>query len=298
MALDAFALLNQGAIRRFSSRPRPRPRGVMGAPAAGQRRPRDPGRVRLRVARLDEDRALGAALDATLRRLPGVSAVRVATGAASVVVEHDPAAIDVAAITGPPPAPADAAPLARRRRARRGRRVPRRSTGRARGCSSRCRSGQGSRSWPTPSSSATAVPVFARAWDAAGRRRKLNVDLLDALAILAATATGDVINATGSSGSSASATTSAISPRPALAARSAISRVRARARLGRPRRHQGPASPSPTRGGRRRRRLHRLDIAVDGVVEQGRAVVDQQALTGESLPVVKTVDDPSSRPPW
>src|SRR5258707_102 len=32
-------------------------------------------------------------------------------------------------------------------------------------------------------------------------------------------------------------------------------------------------------------------IAVDGVVVQGRAVVDQQALTGESLPVVKAVDD-------
>ena len=159
-----------------------------------------PGRVRIRVARLAEDGACGPSLEATLQRLPGGRAVRVAVGAASVIVEHDPAEIDVAAITwAAATAPTDAAPLVIAGASATGPsdEAPRALTWSSAGLLVALICGPALPLLAYPFIAVTAVPIFKRAWDALVRRRKLNVDLLDALAILAATATGDVLNAAG-----------------------------------------------------------------------------------------------------
>ncbi|WP_420894949.1 HMA2 domain-containing protein, partial [Sorangium cellulosum] len=57
-----------------------------------------PGRVRLRLPRLRRDAAFGPLLEAGLIAVPGVLSVRLAEGAASAVVEHDPRQADLAAI--------------------------------------------------------------------------------------------------------------------------------------------------------------------------------------------------------
>jgi Cu2+-exporting ATPase len=252
-----------------------------------------PGRVRVRVARLGDDPGYGAALEATLRRLPGVRAVRVAAGAASVIVEHDPAAINVAAITwAAATAPADAAPLSIAAASPASSDAPRALYWSSAGLLVSLAFGGALPLLAYPFIAVTAVPVFKRAWDALVRRRKLNVDLLDALAILAATATGDVLNAAGivwliCVGDHIRDLTQARARR---AIRDLLEYEHQLAWVVR-----GDTKVQVPVG-----ELLVGDvvvvytgsaIAVDGVVVQGRAVVDQQALTGESLPVIKVVDD-------
>ncbi len=252
-----------------------------------------PGRVRLRVARLAEEASYGGALEATLRRLPGVRGVRVAAGAASVIVEHDPEAVDVAAITwAAATAPADAAPLARDAASAEGAGIPRPLAWSSAGLLVSLAFGQAIPVLAYPFIAVTAVPVFKRAWDALVRRRKLNVDLLDALAILAATATGDVVNAAGivwliSVGDHIRDLTQARARR---AIRDLLEYERDLAWVVRgDTKVQVPVAELVV--GDVIVIYTGSAIAVDGVVLQGRAVVDQQALTGESLPVVKEVDD-------
>ncbi|MFS8065144.1 MAG: heavy metal translocating P-type ATPase [Byssovorax sp.] len=252
-----------------------------------------PGRVRLRVARLDEDAGYGAALEATLRRLPGVSAVRVAAGAASVIVEHDPEAVDVAAITWAAAAAAeDAAPLAVTVASAEGTGIPRALYWSSAGLLVSLSFGHVLPLVAYPFIAVTAVPVFKRAWSALVHRRKLNVDLLDALAILAATATGDVLNAAGivwliCVGDHIRDLTQARARR---AIRDLLEYehdlawvVRGETKVQVPVAELVVGDVVVVYTG--------AAIAVDGVVTQGRAVVDQQALTGESLPVVKVTDD-------
>jgi len=251
------------------------------------------GRVRLRVARLGDDSAYGPALEATLRRLPGVLAVRVAAGAASVIVEHDPESIDVAAITwAAANAPADAEPLTIAE-------LPAGSDSASRplywssaGLLAALVFGQAVPFVAYPFIAVTAVPVFKRAWNALFHRHKLNVDLLDALAIIAATATGDVINAAGivwliCVGDHIRDLTQARARR---AIRDLLEYehdlawvVRGETKVQIPVAELVVGDVVVIYTG--------SAIAVDGVVTSGRAVVDQQALTGESLPVVKAVDD-------
>ncbi len=252
-----------------------------------------PGRVRLRVARLRDEGAYGPALEATLRRLPGVSAVRIALGAASVIVEHDPAAVDVATITWTAAtAPADAAPLALPAAAAANDGPPRTLYWASAGLLVSLAVGPSLPFAAYPFLAVTAVPVFKRAWDALVRRKKLNVDLLDALAILAATATGDVLNAAGivwliAVGDHIRDLTQARARR---AIRDLLEYehdlawvVRGDTKVQIPVAELVVGDVVVIYTG--------SAIAVDGVVIQGRAVVDQQALTGESLPVVKGVDD-------
>jgi Cu2+-exporting ATPase len=256
---------------------------------------RIPGRVRLRVARLGTDRAHGPSLEATLRRLPGVRGVRVAVGAACVIVEHDPAEIDVAAITwAAATAPADAAPLALAGEgpSTPGDEPPRQLYWSSAGLVVALAFGPALPLLAYPFIAVTAIPVFKRAWDALVRRRKLNVDLLDALAILAATATGDVLNAAGivwliCVGDHIRDLTQARARR---AIRDLLEYehvlawvVRGDTKVQVPVAELVVGDVVVVYTG--------SAIAVDGVVVQGRAVVDQQALTGESLPVVKVVDD-------
>lgn len=252
-----------------------------------------PGRVRLRVARLGDEAGHGAALEATLRRLPGVRAVRVAAGASSVIVEHDPEAVDVAAITwAAATAPADAAPLVSAASAERAG-IPRALSWSSAGLLVSLAFGQALPLVAYPFIAVTAVPVFKRAWDALVRRRKLNVDLLDALAILAATATGDVLNAAGivwliSVGDHIRDLTQAHARR---AIRDLLEYERDLAWVVRGEtKVQIPVAELVV--GDVVVIYTGSAIAADGVVVRGRAVVDQQALTGESLPVVKEIDDP------
>lgn len=251
------------------------------------------GRVRLRVARLGDDSAYGPALEATLRRLPGVSAVRVATGAESVIVEHDPEALDVAAITWAVlNAPADIAPRAIPSPPAESADARRPLYWSSAGLLTALVFGPSLPFVAYPFIAVTAVPVFKRAWNALVHRRKLNVDLLDVLAIIAGTATGDVLNAAGivwliCVGDHIRDLTQARARR---AIRDLLEYehelawvVRGDTKIQVPVAELVVGDIVVIYTG--------SAIAVDGVVTSGRAAVDQQALTGESLPVVKTVDD-------
>ncbi|WP_437962501.1 heavy metal translocating P-type ATPase (plasmid) [Sorangium sp. So ce119] len=257
-----------------------------------------PGRVRLRLPRLRRDAAFGPLLEAGLTAVPGVLSVRLAEGAASAVVEHDPRQADVAAIVraaaqaSAAPAPRGALRVARHaREARRASAVARRplylsSAGMLLSL------GFVSPLLAYPFIAATCAPIFKRAWDSVVRQRKLNVDLLDSLAIASAVATGDAINAAGiiwlvTLGDH-------IRDRTQARARRAIVGllgyqkdlawvVRGDAKVQVPVAELAVGDVLVVYTG--------SVIPVDGTVTDGEGLVDQQSLTGESMPVLKGPGD-------
>lgn len=63
-----------------------------------------PGRLRLRCGRLKRNAREGAALEARLNRLPGVHDVRINLLTGSLLVNYDPARVDVEALLSQVPA--------------------------------------------------------------------------------------------------------------------------------------------------------------------------------------------------
>ncbi|MCZ6624895.1 MAG: heavy metal translocating P-type ATPase [Deltaproteobacteria bacterium] len=137
-----------------------------------------------------------------------------------------------------------------------------------------------------------AIPIFRRAWEAITRHKRLNIDFLDALSITAAAATGDVINITCivwliCVGDYVRDLTRARSRR---AIRDLLEYEKTLAWVVR----NGKKVQIPAK------EICVGDIVVvytgscipvDGVVIDGEATVDQQILTGESLPIVRGEGD-------
>jgi heavy metal translocating P-type ATPase len=264
------------------------------------------GRARLRLRRLRRDPAFGPVLSLALGQIPGVRSVRIAGGAASVIVEHDPRRIGIEAIVRAasalaliPPAPGAPAPSP--------------SAAKAEDRAPAAISAAESRRPLYLSSAAillaittggfapivsyplvfvTSIPIFKRAWGALAHRRRLNIDLLDSLAVLAAVATGDVINATGivwlvSLGDFIRDLTQARARR---AIRDLLDYekevcwvVRGDTKVQIPVAEVVVGDVVVIYTG--------SAIPVDGIVVDGAAIVDQQVLTGESMPISKKVDD-------
>lgn len=255
-----------------------------------------PGRVRLRLGRVRDDATFGAAVEQRLRGIRGVISVRLARGALSVIVEHDPSLVDIpdlvdaASSPGPlAPAPADLAPPAP---------ADTPSWRRPLYLSSAAMLvsvAAGGLAWPLacPLIAVTAAPIFRRAWDSVVRRRKLNVDLLDGLAIVAGVATGDVINAAGivwlvSLGDHIRDLTQARARR-AIGDLLGYQRelawvLRGDAKVQIPVAELAVGDVVVVYTG--------SILPVDGTVVEGEAVVDQQSLTGESVPALKSIGDP------
>ncbi|WP_437716213.1 heavy metal translocating P-type ATPase [Sorangium sp. So ce448] len=258
-----------------------------------------PGRVRLRLPRLGKDAAFGPLLEAGLTAVPGVLSVRIAEGASSAVVEHDPRHVDLEAIVRAA-ASASAAPAPRGAlRAARAAREVRRAAALAKRPLYLSSVGMvlslGSFVSPLlayPFIAATSAPILKRAWDSVVRDRKLNVDLLDSLAIASAVATGNAINAAGiiwlvTLGDHIRDLTQA-------RARRAISGlleyqqdlawvVRGDVKVQIPVAELAAGDVLVVYTG--------SVIPVDGTVTDGEGLVDQQTLTGESMPVLKGPGD-------
>ncbi|WP_437648719.1 heavy metal translocating P-type ATPase [Sorangium sp. So ce362] len=257
------------------------------------------GRVRLRLPRLGRDAAFGPLLEAGLTAVPGVLSVRIAEGASSAVVEHDPRQVDVGAIARAAAA-ASAAPAPRGAlRAARDARKARRASALAKRPLYLSSAGMllslGSFASPLlayPFIAATCAPIFGRAWDSVVRQRKLNVDLLDSLAIASAVATGDAINAAGiiwlvTLGDHIRDLTQARARR---AIRGLLGYqqdfawvVRGDAKVQIPVAELAVGDVLVVYTG--------SVIPVDGTVTDGEGLVDQQTLTGESMPVLKGPGD-------
>jgi Cu2+-exporting ATPase len=257
------------------------------------------GRARLRLARLRHDAPFGAALEAVLRGVPGVTAVRLAAGAGSVVVEYDPIALGLPRLVEAASSDvlAAAPPGAARALAER---PPDGGGGSRRalylssaGMLLAVASGNVVALLAYPFIVATAVPIFQRAWDSVARRRRLNVDLLDSLAVVAAMATGDVINAAGivwlvCVGDHIRDLTQARARR---AIRELLTYEQGLAWVVRgDTKVQVPVGELVV--GDVVAVYTGSTIPVDGRVVSGEAIVDQQALTGESVPVVKAAGAP------
>ncbi|WP_437612140.1 heavy metal translocating P-type ATPase [Sorangium sp. So ce834] len=256
------------------------------------------GRVRLRLPRLGRDEAFGPLLEAGLAAVPGVLSVRIAEGASSAVVEHDPRIVDVGAIVRAA-AEASAAPAPRGAlRAARGARKARRASAMAKrplylsSAGMLFSLGFVSPLLAYPFIAATCAPIFKRAWDSVVRQRKLNVDLLDSLAIASAVATGDAINAAGiiwlvTLGDHIRDLTQARARR---AIRGLLGYqqdlawvVRGDAKVQVPVAELAVGDVLVVYTG--------SVIPVDGTVTDGDGLVDQQTLTGESMPVLKGPGD-------
>ncbi|WP_437726146.1 heavy metal translocating P-type ATPase [Sorangium sp. So ce861] len=257
-----------------------------------------PGRVRLRLPRIGRDEAFGPLLEAGLAAVPGVLSVRIAEGASSAVVEHDPRLVDVGAIVRAAAA-ASAAPAPRGAlRAARGARKARRASALARrplylsSAGMLFSLGFVSPLLAYPFIAATCAPIFKRAWDSVARQRKLNVDLLDSLAIASAVATGDAVNAAGiiwlvTLGDHIRDLTQARARR---AIRGLLGYqqdlawvVRGDAKVQVPVAELAVGDVLVVYTG--------SVIPVDGTVTDGEGLVDQQTLTGESMPVLKGPGD-------
>ncbi|WP_437336704.1 heavy metal translocating P-type ATPase [Sorangium sp. So ce394] len=257
-----------------------------------------PGRVRLRLPRIGRDEAFGPLLEAGLAAVPGVLSVRIAEGASSAVVEHDPRIVDVGAIVRAAAA-ASAAPAPRGAlRAARGARKARRASALARrplylsSAGMLFSLGFVSPLLAYPFIAATCAPIFKRAWQSVARQRKLNVDLLDSLAIASAVATGDAINAAGiiwlvTLGDHIRDLTQARARR---AIRGLLGYqqdlawvVRGDAKVQVPVAELAVGDVVVIYTG--------SVIPVDGTVTDGEGLVDQQTLTGESMPVLKGPGD-------
>ncbi|AUX29703.1 MULTISPECIES: heavy metal translocating P-type ATPase [Sorangium] len=257
-----------------------------------------PGRVRLRLPRIGRDEAFGPLLEAGLAAVPGVLSVRIAEGASSAVVEHDPRIIDVGAIVRAA-AEASAAPAPRGAlRAARGARKARRASAMAKrplylsSAGVLFSLGFVSPLLAYPFIAATCAPIFKRAWDSVARQRKLNVDLLDSLAIASAVATGDAVNAAGiiwlvTLGDHIRDLTQARARR---AIRGLLGYqqdlawvVRGDAKVQVPVAELAVGDVLVVYTG--------SVIPVDGTVTDGDGLVDQQTLTGESMPVLKGPGD-------
>ncbi|WP_437572191.1 heavy metal translocating P-type ATPase [Sorangium sp. So ce542] len=257
-----------------------------------------PGRVRLRLPRIGRDEAFGPLLEAGLAAVPGVLSVRIAEGASSAVVEHDPRLVDVGAIVRAAAA-ASAAPAPRGAlRAARGARKARRASALARrplylsSAGMLFSLGFVSPLLAYPFIAATCAPIFKRAWDSVARQRKLNVDLLDSLAIASAVATGDAMNAAGiiwlvTLGDHIRDLTQARARR---AIRGLLGYqqdlawvVRGDAKVQVPVAELAVGDVLVIYTG--------SVIPVDGTVTDGEGLVDQQTLTGESMPVLKGPGD-------
>ncbi|WP_437999925.1 heavy metal translocating P-type ATPase [Sorangium sp. So ce185] len=257
-----------------------------------------PGRVRLRLPRIGRDEAFGPLLEAELAAVPGVLSVRIAEGASSAVVEHDPRIVDVGAIVRAADA-ASAAPAPRGAlRAARGARKARRASALARrplylsSAGMLFSLGFVSPLLAYPFIAATCAPIFKRAWQSVARQRKLNVDLLDSLAIASAVATGDAINAAGiiwlvTLGDHIRDLTQARARR---AIRGLLGYqqdlawvVRGDAKVQVPVAELAVGDVVVIYTG--------SVIPVDGTVTDGEGLVDQQTLTGESMPVLKGPGD-------
>ncbi|XXX79089.1 heavy metal translocating P-type ATPase [Sorangium sp. So ce134] len=257
-----------------------------------------PGRVRLRLPRLGRDEAFGPLLEAGLAAVPGVLSVRIAEGASSAVVEHDPRLVDAGAIARAAAAAA-AAPAPRGAlRAARGARKARRAAALARrplylsSAGMLFSLGFVSPLLAYPFIAATCAPIFKRAWGSVVRQRKLNVDLLDSLAIASAVATGDAVNAAGiiwlvTLGDHIRDLTQARARR---AIRGLLGYqqdlawvVRGDAKVQIPVAELAVGDVLVIYTG--------SVIPVDGTVTDGEGLVDQQTLTGESMPVLKGPGD-------
>ncbi len=257
------------------------------------------GRVRLRLPRLGRDAAFGPLLEAGLTAVPGVLSVRIAEGASSAVVEHDPRQVDVGAIAraaaavSAAPAPRGALRAARdARKARRASAVARRPLYLSSAGMLLSLGGFASPLLAYPFIAATSAPILRRAWDSVVRQRKLNVDLLDSLAIASAVATGDAINAAGiiwlvTLGDHIRDLTQARARR---AIRGLLGYqqdfawvVRGDAKVQIPVAELAVGDVLVVYTG--------SVIPVDGMVTDGEGLVDQQTLTGESMPVLKGPGD-------
>lgn len=257
------------------------------------------GRVRLRIPRLRRDAAFGGLLQAGLSGVPGVVSVRIAEGASSAVVEHDPEVVDVAAIVRAAGACALApVPRGALRKARRDKEAAR-AVARARrplylsSAGMLLSLGRGiSPALSYPFILAMSAPIVARAWRSVVRQRKLNIDLLDTLAIASAVATGDAVNAAGivwlvTLGDHIRDLTQARARR---AIRGLLGYqqdlawvVRGDVKVQLPVSQIVVGDVVVVYTG--------SVIPVDGTAVDGEAVVDQQSLTGESVPVLKRAGD-------
>lgn len=258
-----------------------------------------PGRVRLRLPRLGRDAAFGPLLEAGLTAVPGVLSVRIAEGASSAVVEHDPRHVDLDAIVraaasaSAAPAPRGALRAARAaRQARRAAALAKRPLYLSSVGMVLSLGGFVSPLLAYPFIAATSAPILKRAWHSVVRDRKLNVDLLDSLAIASAVATGNAINAAGiiwlvTLGDH-------IRDRTQARARRAIRGlleyqrdlawvVRGDAKVQIPVAELVAGDLLVVYTG--------SVIPVDGTVTDGEGLVDQQTLTGESMPVLKGPGD-------
>jgi heavy metal translocating P-type ATPase len=260
-----------------------------------------PGRVRLRLPGLRRrGAALGAALDRSLREVRGVVSVRVVEGAASAIVEHDPAEVGVPALVRAAAgsyairlAPEDvAAWLTRTSGPGQAPVLSKRSLYLSSAGMLLSLGGFVPPVLAYPFIAATAAPIFRRAWDVVVRQRRMNVDLLDMLAILSAIATGDVINAAGivwlvTIGDHIRDLTQARARR---AIRGLLGYqqdlawvVRGDTKVQVPVAELAVGDVVVVYTG--------SVIPVDGLVVDGEAVVDQQTLTGESVPVLRSSGD-------
>lgn len=264
------------------------------------------GRARLRLRRLRHDAAFGRALSLALGQILGVRSVRIARGASSVIVEHDPqllgieaivrAASELALIAPPPralaPAPSEARPRDSAPAAMTVAESRRPLYLSSAGIFLAITAGGFAPLVSYPLIFVTSIPIFKRAWGALTQRRRPNIDLLDCLAVVAAVATGDVINATGivwlvSLGDYIRDLTQARARR---AIRDLLDYekevcwvVRGDTKVQIPVAEVSVGDVVVIYTG--------SVIPVDGIVVDGAAIVDQQVLTGESMPIAKKVDD-------
>ncbi|MBV8718260.1 MAG: heavy metal translocating P-type ATPase [Chloroflexi bacterium] len=243
-----------------------------------------PGRVRLRVRRLQHEPELGQRVVAWLTAQSGVHAARASAPNASLVVTFDSAVLSVVDIVNMLNAglPSDAHRAA-------GSAPPGRSAlicgGLALGLSL-----FGAPGLITGALlAASAVPVVARALSSLREERQLSADALDATAIGILLARGDIAAAA----LSASLIAGGEYIRALTARRSQGALTALLAAQGR--------SAWVVRGRRKERVAAELVepgdvvvtypgelLVVDGLVVRGRALVDQKTLTGESVPVLKT----------
>ncbi|MBI4534263.1 MAG: heavy metal translocating P-type ATPase [Candidatus Melainabacteria bacterium] len=163
-----------------------------------------PGRLRLRIARLYYDDAFATGIRGYLLSLSSITSVRVTRQSASIVIEFDKLKISSQEIIGT----VSSAPLSAILSYASNAQVAQPQLPAKADSSSRLPLYLATAGailslftmplislWAYPLVALISIPVFQRAWNVVTRQRRLNVDFLDALSVIAAIATGDVRNA-------------------------------------------------------------------------------------------------------
>lgn len=246
-----------------------------------------PGRVRFRVAAMRRDRLRGARAADEAQKLPGVTSARAAAACDSLVVTYDPGATNAGTI---------AAALSQERLRPLRARVAAEPPGGATLWWSVAALGLSALGAPPALAAGaicvSAVPIVARAAQSLRAERKVGVDVLDATAIGLLSLRGNLVTA--SLTSCLIATGEYIRSLTARRSRRAL--------------HALWSSTAPSAwvvSGRQRERRPADGVRegevvvvyagelvpVDGIVVRGGALVDQRVLTGESVPVLRQVND-------